>query len=433
MPPTVEGMNDVQTSRSPTRLSRETRHLLMAATIALVVLWVLARVRFPDRPVTPNAISPLMSQLSGRLGYSDLALEIARAQSRLSGVLVSVPYASAPGESAVALRLTGDAAVVLLTEARRLSLDRHAIMASDRPTGLAILRVPAGSPALAPAPWAPDRLEAPRYLLAATVAPDRAGVALRPVFVGTLQPVSSPAWSGPVWRVPPSIDVVAGAWLFNAEGELAGLVIDDGGAKTVVPGETVIADAERLNERRNAAVPGEIGIQTQELTPALAAATGATSGVVVTYVDPRGPAAPRVAIGDVIEMFGETPVTSVSEWNAWTGRLTSNEHVEIAVRRRGEVQQVQITAAGAAPTGPVALGLTLRWVVGVGTEVVNVDAGSAAAIAGVRRGDVVTAIGATALPTPVQIRRAYGAAKPGDSLVLGVARDDRHRVAALVK
>jgi S1-C subfamily serine protease len=425
-------MNDVHTSPAPTRLSRETRHLLMAATIALVLLWVLARVRFPDRPASPNPITPLMTQLSGRLGFSDLASEIARAHSRLSGSLLALPSPPSVNEGAVALRLRGDTAIVLMSPARRAATNRRDIVASDRATNLTILKVPAGSPVLGPAPWAPDRVEAPRYLLAATGAPDGAGVALRPVFVGMFQPATSPAWSGPVWRVPPSIDATPGTWLFSPEGELAGLVVADGGV-SVVPGETLITDAARLADRGAVSMAGTIGVLAQGLTPALATATGAKSGVVVTFVDPRGPAASRVAVGDVVEMFSDVPVTSVGEWNTWTARLVPHEQVELAVRRRGELQRIPLTAV--APPAPVEtpLGLTLRWVVGLGTEVLAVDDGSAASVAGLRRGDVVTAVGATARPTPVQIRRAFAAVKPGESLVVGIARDDRHRVTALGK
>ena len=46
------------------RVSRETRQLLIAALVALLALWVLARIRFPGQPVSPNPIPSLLSQLS---------------------------------------------------------------------------------------------------------------------------------------------------------------------------------------------------------------------------------------------------------------------------------------------------------------------------------------------------------------------------------
>ena len=46
------------------RVSRETRQLLIAALVAVVALWLLARIRFPGAPATPNPIPSLLSQLS---------------------------------------------------------------------------------------------------------------------------------------------------------------------------------------------------------------------------------------------------------------------------------------------------------------------------------------------------------------------------------
>src|SRR4051812_13987822 len=46
------------------RISRETRRLLMTACVAVLTLWVLARIRFPDRAGTPNPMPPLLTQLA---------------------------------------------------------------------------------------------------------------------------------------------------------------------------------------------------------------------------------------------------------------------------------------------------------------------------------------------------------------------------------
>ena len=45
------------------RISRETRLLLTTAFLAVAVLWGLARVRFPDRPASPNPDPPLLTPL----------------------------------------------------------------------------------------------------------------------------------------------------------------------------------------------------------------------------------------------------------------------------------------------------------------------------------------------------------------------------------
>lgn len=48
------------------RISRDTRLLLITVCIAVAALWVLARLRFPDRPATANPIPPLLTQLAPR-------------------------------------------------------------------------------------------------------------------------------------------------------------------------------------------------------------------------------------------------------------------------------------------------------------------------------------------------------------------------------
>ena len=63
------------TSPQSGRLSRETRQLLTAALLALVALWVLARIRFPDQPATPNPLPSLLSQLSPVPRFANLAAE----------------------------------------------------------------------------------------------------------------------------------------------------------------------------------------------------------------------------------------------------------------------------------------------------------------------------------------------------------------------
>jgi hypothetical protein len=46
------------------RVSRETRLLLAAGVMAVAALWLLARIRFPERPVSPNPVPSVLSQLT---------------------------------------------------------------------------------------------------------------------------------------------------------------------------------------------------------------------------------------------------------------------------------------------------------------------------------------------------------------------------------
>jgi hypothetical protein len=144
------------------RVSRETRMLLTAALIATVALWALARVRFPDRPAPQNPVQPLLTQLTPRPTFADLAAEIGALRPRLDPLLV-------PASATVAgLRLQDDVALAWRDpqqEAGAWSTD--ALLRDDRASGLTLVRVDRRSTQL-PALWHPQP-GGPRYFLAAVL------------------------------------------------------------------------------------------------------------------------------------------------------------------------------------------------------------------------------------------------------------------------
>ena len=79
------------------RVSRETRLLLTAGVMAVAALWLLARIRFPERPVTPNPVPSVLSQLASGPTYDDLAREIAQLHARLQSSLLARDVPSALG------------------------------------------------------------------------------------------------------------------------------------------------------------------------------------------------------------------------------------------------------------------------------------------------------------------------------------------------
>jgi len=427
-------MNGTDSTSTHPRLSRETRRLLTAATVALVALWVLARVRFPDRPVTPNPISPLLTQFAARPAFNDLAAEIGQLRTLIAPSLAMLPDtdgADAAARPRVGVRLGADSAITYLQPAeRRGDPTGLEVLALDRVTGLAVVRVMAARPGLAPIPWSPVRSDTPKYL--AATEPWRDGVSLSPLFVSRFPPVTAPGWSGPIWQLPSTVELPSGTFLFTPDGELAGLIVREAGVGAIVPGETALADAERLLSQRNV-VPGELGVSMRSLTPALAAATGAEAGVVVAWVNARSSAAAHLAVGDVVEGFNDAPVRTLRDWEVRTGRLAVGNVVELSVRRQGEVRRIKLTAAAPPASEPRTLGLTLRWVPGVGSEVVRVEPASAAAVAGVTRGDFITSIGSSRTPTPATVREVFDEAREGQPIVLGLSRGDAHDVVALTK
>jgi hypothetical protein len=170
------------------RVSRETRRLLITAALAVLTLSVLARFRFPDRPVTPNPV-PLLTQLTSPSRFSDLATTIGDVRTRLSPWLVAlVPTdiaraAGRPSERVAALRIRSDLAVAILPpDMRSDQRDPLGVIAEDPTTGLAVVNVRAENALTPPAIWTPDDLDAPRYVVATS--PSRTGVSLRPSFAG---------------------------------------------------------------------------------------------------------------------------------------------------------------------------------------------------------------------------------------------------------
>jgi S1-C subfamily serine protease len=255
-------------------------------------------------------------------------------------------------------------------------------------------------------------------------------VSLRPVFVGTLEPIASALWADALWMLPPGSDVAPGAFLFTSTGSLVGLVVRHGEARAIVPGATLTAEADRLLARPSNPLGG-VGVDVQDLTAPIAAATGATSGVVVTWVDRAGAGAGQVLVGDVIESLDGRSITR-DLWDVRTARLAAGETLALRVRSRGRVRDVALTAAAAAePAANRPLGLTLRARPGIGADVVRLDASSAADRAGLAAGDVITAIGAVQAPTPAQVARSFSATPVGQHLVVGVSRANTHFVTTL--
>jgi len=412
------------------RLSRETRLLLVTILVAMSALWALARLRFPERPATPNPVTPLLTQLAVSPGFDDLATQVSMLESRLLPSLVPVELTGT--SAATALRVRDDIGATLLAASNGESGDARPddsrILAHDGVTGLALVRIP-GAPAPELTIWSPQRLDRPRYFFATDFS--HRAASLRPVFIGRLHPGTNPAWPGEVWVLPVRTAVAAGDLLFTTEGALAGLIVAHRGTHALVPGETVLSAAELLRGQ-GAASAGWLGIELQALTPSLASATGARAGVIVSRVLPDGPAAATLVVTDVIETVNGEPIASLDDWRAHAARMRPGGSVTLGVRRGAEAIAVTVTAAARpGSTTPLPLGLTLRTLPGVGAEVLQVAARSAGARAGILAGDVIVAIGGIQQPTAGQVARAFVASREKRPVIAAIARGDLHRVVAL--
>jgi hypothetical protein len=407
--------------------------LLTAGVMAVAALWLLARIRFPERPVTPNPVPSVLSQLASVPRYDDLAGEIAQLQARLQPSLIALDVPSAVGSPrtsprTAAIRLRDDLAVTLVSpQSSAERWNETPIVARDAASGLAVVRLPIPLSASPLVPWTPRQPQLPRYLVASDVSPE--GVSLRPVFVGSLHPIESPLWSEPLWAVPERADLAAGSILFTNNAELAGLVITYRRGLAIVPGGTVLAEAERLLAAPPGA-PGAIGIEVQELTPPLASVTAASAGVVVAWVDQAGASSEQLIVGDVIEAVDGRALATRQQWDVRVARLSVGETVGLRVRRGGEIREIALVAnALAAPPASRSLGLTLRARAKIGAEVVRVERGAAADRAGLVFGDVITLVADVSAPTPAQVVSAYSSMGQGERVMVAVTRGDAHFVA----
>jgi S1-C subfamily serine protease len=243
--------------------------------------------------------------------------------------------------------------------------------------------------------------------------------------------MESPLWTDPLWAVPQGTDLAPGSLLFTANGEFAGLAIRHADTVAIIPGETVLQEADRLLTSPPGP-SGVLGIEVQDLTPTLASATGASAGVVVSWVQSGAPAAGLLTPGDVIETVDGRPLASRHQWDVRAARVSAGESLTLDVRRRREIREVTLTA-GAPPASPSgqSLGLVLRERPRIGAEVVRVERGSAGDGAGLRPGDLITLAADVQAPTPGQVTRSFAATPPGGRLMVGVTRGDAHHVTTL--
>lgn len=425
------------------RISRETRLVVLTALIALVALWVLARIRFPSaaRDSTPPQV---LAPLSVRPAFEAFAARVAAASGVAGPRLISIEIAQSPIESgspaerrSSGWRFRDDLALVHLPAAARPTLEPGATLVAHSPSlELAVVRMPGRSP-IPPvgAAW-PERLQTePRYVLATNTL--AGGVSLRPVWIGGADAVESPLWSATLFEVPYGTDLAPGHLVYGSDGDWLGLTIAHGTNVAIVPAAIVIREVEELLAR--AARPaGDLQTEVQPLVPSIMRATGASSGVIVAWIAKAGPASGILQPGDVIEAADGQALPTIDHWLRYQSQLVAGTPTSITIRRNRENREVTLTPAPVATAeSPAAkqksrpLGLVMRFIPGSGSEITAVEPASLGAFAGFEPGDVITWIGSTASPEPMQIRQIVSATAAGHPLMAGVQRGAHHRVTTL--
>lgn len=238
----------------------------------------------------------------------------------------------------------------------------------------------------------------------------------------------------------------SGGALVNLRGELIGIntaIIGPSGGNVgigfAIPVNMARAVMDQLI-RHGEVHRGQLGVHIQDLTPDLATALGtdATAGAVVANVEP-GSAAEKAGVktGDVIVAVNGAAVRDASDLRNKIGLAQIGDVVVLAVRRGKETLSLRAALTPRSSTkvendsidprlngltiGPIEPGSPLFGRVD-GVEVRDVQPGSAAARAGLVKGDVIISVNRKPVDTPQTLIDAVKASE--GPVLLNVRRGD---------
>jgi S1-C subfamily serine protease len=425
-------MADVHTGNG----RREARLLLATIAVSVLMLLLLAQFRFPEeaaRPTVEPAPAPL-ERLAARATYDELAGIMADLERRLSPSITAIRQQSDAGASWVpAVRMASDRAIAVMPTGAQLTSTATgaapAILNRFARRDLVVVQVPSGASAV-PSASTTGR-PGPRYV--AVLEATARGPVVRPVYIGRTDVLTDPKWPEPLLSVGAVQQVVpVGSAIFSLDGGFMGLVSGSGTDVTVVPADTLrtlVGSAPTSLSTR-----GALPFDVQRLTPALARATRAQSGVIVSYVRPPARSPVAVTPGDVIQSLDGTAIASVTEFRQAVESRPPGTSLTLSVVRQGQpltVTMATIDAAAAADAAGDDPGLTMRSVPRIGAEVVAVQPGTAAARAGLRRGDLVVSMNGKPAPSASELSTAIRSLEQDQALVLTVDRGGDHVVLAV--
>lgn len=239
-------------SDSPrSRLSRETRLLLIVITLSAVVLFALSRFRFPEPSRGETAASPaLLERMAARATYDELAAIIADLSQRVAP-FVSVLRVETGGQQRFvpAVRVRPDLALAHVPgDSRVLAVvgttgSTPEVVGYDAERELVLIRVDADPARVVPLSSAPPASSAPRYVVA--VEGTRGGPTLRPVFLGRTDPLQDERY-GDLLVLGGLLQASPGSLIFELDGSFVGLCILEEGFIAGVPGRALDAAVQRM-------------------------------------------------------------------------------------------------------------------------------------------------------------------------------------------
>jgi len=173
----------------------------------------------------------------------------------------------------------------------------------------------------------------------------------------------------------------SGGPLISTDGAVVGVttaIISPSGGSVglgfAIPAETVASVVAEL-QTHGRVNRGYLGIEVQAMTPALARALlgrDAPAGALITAVEPKGPSAGELLVGDVLLRIGSTPVTFVGLGKI-TVRQVPGATVDASVMREGMELSIALTIGQLPdpPDNPLQSGGPDTWVPNLELGVAN--------------------------------------------------------------
>jgi hypothetical protein len=244
-------------AESETRVSRDTRLLILVIVVAVVVLFVLAQVRFPAAEVSLSTVTPAgLDRLAAQSNYDDLASAV---QTTLQGIepslvvfdLEGVPDGSKQPEQrrTHVIRLRDGLAIGPLPAGFKITdapggVGVPVIRTMDPARGLLVAAFTADT---APARPASVVGEFGGYAYVAVVEPAKGGPTATPMFIGRVDLQNDPRWGGALLVPGGSATLPLGSFVFLLDGRFVGLVVKvPNGPPAIAPAALLAAWLESI-------------------------------------------------------------------------------------------------------------------------------------------------------------------------------------------
>jgi len=245
------------------RSGRDTRLLALVILIAITVLVVLARFRFPQREAGPAAVPPgPFERLAARATYEDLAAAVHTALQRVEPALITVNIepdsanvkgrgeaaaAAVGSHSRVAVRLGDDWAIVQVPRGFHLVTPGESFTIRE-PNPLREIAMLSGPLRSGEDQEPVGFAELAGFAYVCVVEPTPDGPTATPMFIGRTRSLFDERWNDSL-LIPGVSSVPAGALLFQLDGRFLGMAVGQpGGGTAVIPARLLSAtviDAKR--------------------------------------------------------------------------------------------------------------------------------------------------------------------------------------------